>query len=147
MASIVQALYEAVQVTSDCWKSSDFASFPKCRRNNMSRLVGRASGVHGRRFCNANYLFVVIDCAGLPVISAQRRKSVYVAVSPKKRTARTFCVKGRDVFAVWIWNRCFGQTDSFSAIVDPAIVGPTVVSAQRAEVDVESLDAYYRGAT
>jgi hypothetical protein len=70
-----------------------------------------------------------------------------VAVSPKKRATRKVCAKGAKVFTVWIWNRCFGQTDSFPAIVDPAIVGPTVLSSKRAEVDVESVDAYYRAAT
>ena len=70
-----------------------------------------------------------------------------MADSPKKRTTRKFCAKGAHVFTVWIWNRCFGQTDSFPAIVDPAIVGPTVLSSKRAEVDVESVDAYYRAAT
>jgi hypothetical protein len=57
----------------------------------------------------------------------------------KKRTTRKFCAKAAHVFTVWIWNRCFGQTDSFPAIVDPAIVGPTVLSSKRAEVDVESV--------
>ena len=70
-----------------------------------------------------------------------------MAVSPKKRTTRKFCAKGANVFTVWIWNRCFGQTDGFPAIVDPAIVGPTVLSSKRAEVDVESVDVYYRAAT
>jgi hypothetical protein len=70
-----------------------------------------------------------------------------VAVSPKKRTTRKFCAKGAHVFTVWIWNRCFGHTDSFPAIVDPAIVGPTVFSSKRAEVDVESVHVYYRAAT
>ena len=70
-----------------------------------------------------------------------------MAVSPKKRTTGKFCAKGANVFTVWIWNRCFGHTDSFPAIVDPAIVGPTVLSSKRAEVDVESVDAYYRAAT
>jgi hypothetical protein len=74
-------------------------------------------------------LSAVIDGGGLPVISAQRRESHYVTVPPKKPTTGFFRAKGTHVFAVWIWNRCFGQTDSFPAIVDPAIVGPTVLSS------------------
>src|SRR5437899_1028891 len=147
LASIVDALYEAVWVASHRRKRSDFAFFPQYRRYNLSRLARRASGVRDRRFRNAYYLSAVIDSAGLPVISAQRRESHHVAVSPKKRTTRKFCAKGAKVFTVWIWNRCFGQADSFPAIVDPAIVGPTVLSSKRAEVDVESVDVYYRAAT
>jgi hypothetical protein len=92
-------------------------------------------------------LSAVIDSTGLPVISAERGESAHVEELPKKRTTRKVCAEGAKVFTVWIWNRCFGQTDSFPAIVDPAIVGPTVLSSKRAEVDVESVDAYYRAAT
>jgi hypothetical protein len=92
-------------------------------------------------------LSAVIDSTGLPVISAERGESAHVEELPKKRTTRKVCAEGAKVFTVWIWNRCFGQTDSFPAIVDPAIVSPTVLSSKRAEVDVESVDAYYRAAT
>jgi hypothetical protein len=92
-------------------------------------------------------LSTVIDSGGLPVISAQRRESRYVAVPPKKPTTRMFCAKGAQVFTVRIQSRCFGHADSFPAIVDPAIVGPVVRSSKRAEVDVDSVDAYYRAAT
>jgi len=147
LASIVDALYEAVWVANQGRKRSGFAFFPKYRRNNLSRLARRASGVLDRRFRNAHYLSAVIDSTGLPVITAQRRESHDVAVSPKKRATRKVCAKAAKVFTVWIWNRCFGQTDSFPAIVDPAIVGPTVLSSKRAEVDVEPVDAYHRAAT
>jgi hypothetical protein len=112
----------------------------------MSRLAGRAPGVRLRRFGNTYYLSAVVDSAGLPVISTQRRESHYVAVSPIKRTARKFCAEGAHVFTIWIRNRRFGKTDSFPAIVDPAIVCPTVLSSKRAEIDVESVDVYYRAA-
>src|SRR5271154_6869821 len=147
LALIVDALYEAVWVASHRRKRSDFASFPKYRRNNLSRLAGRASGVLDRRFRNAYYLSAVIDSAGLPVISAERRESAHVEELPKKRATSKVCAEGAKVFTVWIWNGCFGQTDSFPAIVDPAIVGPAVLSSKRAEVDVESVDAYYCAAT
>ena len=130
LALIVDALYEAVRLARQRRKSSDFAFFPHYRQYRRSRLLARrASGVRDRRLRNAYYLSAVIDSGGLPVISAQRRESHYVAVSPKKRTTRFFCAKGAHVFTVRIRNRCFGHTDSFPAIVDPAIVGPAVVSS------------------
>ena len=100
----------------------------------------------GPSFPKSYYFSAVIDSAGLPVISAHRRESDHVAVSPKKRTTRKYCAEGANVFTVRIWNRCFGHTDSFPAIVDPAPVDPTVLSSKRAEVDVESVDVYYRAA-
>src|SRR5271156_1375277 len=148
LALIVEALHEAVRFARQRRKRSDFAFFPHYRQYRRSGLLARrASGVRDRRFRNAYYLSAVIDSTGLPVISAQRRESHYVAVPPKKPTTRKVCAKGAHVFTVWIWNRCFGKTDSFPAIVDPAIVGPTVLSSKRAEVDVGSVDAYHRAAT
>src|SRR6202035_874244 len=104
-------------------------------------------GVRDCRFRNAYYLSAVIDSAGLPVISAQRRESHHVAVSTQKRAPSKVCAEGAHVFTVWIWIRCFGQTDIFPAIVDPAIVGPAVLSSKRAEVDVASVGVYYCAAT
>src|SRR5271170_6926725 len=49
LALIVEALHEAVWVAIHRRKSSDFTSFPKYRRYNLSRLARRASGVLDRR--------------------------------------------------------------------------------------------------
>src|SRR6266567_4215525 len=109
--------------------------------------MGRwASGVSDSRFRSSCDLSAVIDSAGQPVISAQRRESAHVAVLPKKRATRKPCAEGAKVFAVRIWNRCFGHTDRFPAVVDPAPVHPTVRSSKRAEVDLESVDVYHRAA-
>src|SRR5271170_6933871 len=94
LALIVDALYETVWVAIHRRKRPGFAFFPKYRRNNLSGLARRASGVRDRRFRNAYYLSAVIDSTGLPVITAQRRESHDVAVSPIKRTTRKFCAKG-----------------------------------------------------
>src|SRR5215469_7743127 len=105
------------------------------------RRVGRwASGVQVSRFRSSCDVSAVIDRAGLPVISPQRGESAYVEVLPEKRTTLTLCAQGANVFAVRIWNRCFGHTDRLPAIVDPAPVHPTVRSSKSAEVDQESVD-------
>src|ERR1700752_1410321 len=148
LALIVEALHEAVRLARQRRKSSDFASFPHYRQYRRSRLLARrASGVRDRRLRNAYYLSAVIDGAGLPIISSQRRESRYAAVPPKKPTTGFLCSKGAHVFTVRIQNRCFGHADSFPAIVDPAIVGPAIVSSKRAEVGVDSVDAYHRATT
>ena len=90
----------------------------------------------------------LLIAAGLPVISAQRRESHDVAVSPKETEDTLRCVpKAQKSSPSGSGTDVFGQADSFPAIVDPAIVGPTVLSSKRAEVDIESVDAYYRAAT
>jgi hypothetical protein len=87
-------------------------------------------------------LSVVIDRARLPVISAERGESAHAAVSPKKRATRKSCAKGANVFAVRIWNIRFGITHCLPLIVDPTILRPTVLSSERAEVEVDSVDVY-----
>jgi len=89
---------------------------------------------------------VLIDIAGRPVVSAQRRESADVAVLPKKRATRTVCAEFAIVFAVRICDRCCGLTDRFPAVVDPTSVHPTVLSSKRAEVDLEFADVYRRAA-
>lgn len=72
-----------------------------------------------------------------------------MAGSPKKRNARKKCAEAANVFAVRIGNSCFGHTDGFAAVVDPAPVDPTVASvgvSKRAQVDVLSVDVYHRAA-
>lgn len=46
---------------------------------------------------------------------------------------RKVCAEAANVLAVRIRDRCFGQTGRFTAIVDPVILGPTVLSSERAE--------------
>src|SRR6266568_3980378 len=123
------------------------ADFP----NNLALVVNAggeigtwASGVNNSRFRISYDLSAVIDIAGRPVIPAQRRESAHVFVLPKKRTTRFPRGEGASVFAVRIWIRCFGHTDRFPAIVDPAPVHPTVRSSERGEVDRESVSVYHR---
>jgi hypothetical protein len=85
---------------------------------------------------------VVVDGAGLPVISAKRRESSHAIVFPKKRAARKSCAKAANVFAVRVRNRGFGITHCLSFLVEPAIVHPTVLSSEGAEVEIESVDVY-----
>ena len=144
LALIVDALYEAVRIAGQRRKRPDFVLLRHCRRYRLCSLANRATGVLDRRFGDAYDLSSVIDSGGLRVISAQRRESRYLTVPPEKPTTGFFRAKGAHVFTVRIWNRCFGHTYGFAAIVDAAVVGPAVVSSKRAEVDVASVDAYYR---
>src|ERR1700738_2484193 len=57
--------------------------------------------------------------------------------SPKKPAAQKPRAEAPNVFAVRIGDRCFGHTDHFAALVDLAPVHPTVLSSERAEVDLE----------
>ena len=85
-------------------------------------------------------LLMALAC---PLLPPTRRESAHVAVSPKKRNARKVCAEAANVFAVRIWNSCFGHTDGFPAVVDPAPVDPAVAGvglSKRAQVDVESVD-------
>jgi hypothetical protein len=61
---------------------------------------------------------------------------------------RKVCAEAANVFAVRIWISCFGHTNGFPAVIDPAPVNPTVAVgfSKRAQVDVESVDAYHRTA-
>ena len=150
LASIVNPVCETVYIVTHQRKGFGGASFPQRRqRNPIVGYAGWACGVHGTVFGKSDDFSAVIDGAGLPIISAERRKSPHVAVSPKERNARKVCVEAANVFAVRIWIRCFGITNGFPAVVDPAIVIPTVavVFSKRAQVDVESVDAYHRAAT
>ena len=52
------------------------------------------------------------------------------------------CAEAANVFTVRIRNSCFGHTDGFPAVVDPAPVDPTVAGvgfSKRAQVDVASV--------
>jgi hypothetical protein len=59
-------------------------------------------------------------------------------------TTRKVCTEAANVFAVRVRDSRFGQTDRLPGLVDPAIVGPTVPSSERAELDLESIDVYAR---
>src|SRR5579872_1985657 len=100
------------------------------------------------RFRKSHDFSAVVDGAGLPVIAAHRRESAHMAVSPKKRNASKKCAEAANVFAVRIRFRYFGHPNSFPAVVDPAPVDPTVGAgfSERAQVDVESVDADHRAA-
>ena len=65
-------------------------------------------------------------------------------VLPKKRTTRKVCAEAANVFAVRIWNRCFGITHCLPSVVDLAAKGvvPTVRSSESAEVELEFVDVY-----
>ena len=65
----------------------------------------------------------VIHGAGLPVISAERRESAHVAVSPKKRTTRKMCAESANVFAVRVQDIRFGITHRLPSIIDLAAKG------------------------
>ena len=65
-----------------------------------------------------------------------------MAVLPKKRTTRKSCAEAANIFAVRVRDSRFGQTDRLPAIVKPVIVGPTVLSSERAKVDLESVNVY-----
>ena len=149
LASIVNPECDTVWIVSHQRKSFGVCLFPQRRqRNPIVGCAGWACGVHGTVFGISDDFFAVIDSAGLPVISAERRKSAHVAVSPKKRNARKVCAEAANVFAVRIWFSCFGLTNGFPEVVDPAPVNPTVAVgfSKRAQVDVESVDAYHRAA-
>src|SRR6266700_2567942 len=118
---------------------------PKARKRESPAVFPH----HGVKRCSAVSrvaygLAPFVDGIGLPVISAHRRESPHVAVSPKKRTTRKFCAKAANVFTVRIWNTCFGETDRLPAVVEPAIAYETVFSSKRTEVDPEFVDLYYR---
>src|SRR5260370_22628674 len=98
------------------------AVFPQYRRNSRGR---RACGVSVSRFRKSYDFSAVIDGAGLPVIAAHCRQSAHVAGSPKKRNALKECAEAANVFAVRVRDSCFGHTDGFPALVDPAPFDPT----------------------
>ena len=63
-----------------------FAVFPQHRQlNPIISCARRACGVHDTVFRKSCDLSTVIDRAGLPVISAERRESAHVEDLPKKR--------------------------------------------------------------
>jgi hypothetical protein len=71
-------------------------------------------------------------------------RSAHVVVLPKKRTTRKVGAEAANVFAVRIWNRCFGIAYGLPSIVDLAAKGvvPTVWSSESAEVERESVGVY-----
>jgi hypothetical protein len=120
-----------------------FAFFPQHRQvNPIISRVRRACGVHDPVFRISCDLSVVIDSAGLPVISAEGRESAHAAVLPKKRATRKSCAEEANVFAVRVRDIRFGITHCLPLLVDPAIVHPTVLSSERAEVEIDSVDVY-----
>ena len=142
LSSIVDAECDPVWIaTHRRKKSADSALVPYDRRCS---LVRRASGVSDIRLRISCDLSAVIDGTSLPVISTDRGKTSHVAVLPNKRTTRKVCAEAANVLAVRIWNRCFGKTNRLPGIVDPAIIGPTVLSSEGAEVDLVSFNVYPR---
>jgi hypothetical protein len=61
---------------------------------------------------------------------------------PKKRETRTVCAEIANVFAVRVWDIGFGITYYLPDVVDLAPVHPTVLSSERAQVELESGDVY-----
>src|ERR1700683_1265465 len=103
LASIVNPECDTVWIVTHQRKSFGAASFPQRRqRNPIVGSAGWGRGVHGTVFGISDDFSAVIDGAGLPIISAERRKSAHVAESPKKRNARKVCAEAANVFAVWI---------------------------------------------
>src|SRR6266446_2978915 len=139
LALIVEAVRDPVWISTHRRKRLGFAFFPQHRQFNPIR---RASGVHDSVFRKSCDLSMVIDRAGLPVISAERRESAHVAVLPKKRTTRKSCAEAANVFAVRVRDSRFGITHYLPSVVDLAPVHPTIRSSERAEVDLESVDVY-----
>src|SRR5579864_3238049 len=103
----------SIRISTHRGKRLRFAFFPQHRQHRLFRW---ASGVSDRRLRLSYDLSAIIDIAGLSVISAQRRESAHIAVLPKKRATRKPCAEAANVFAVGIWNRCFGHADSFPAV-------------------------------
>jgi hypothetical protein len=100
--------------------------------------AGRARGVQGAVFRKSYDLSTVIDRAGLPVISAERRESAHVEELPKKRATRKVCAEAANVFAVRVQDSRFGITYYLPEVVDLAPVHPSVRSSERAEIGLES---------
>src|SRR6266700_5267292 len=144
LAPFVDALRLPVWIATHRRKSMGSAVFPYHWRIRLGSRGSWACGIRNSGFRKSCDLSAVIDGIGLPVISAHRRESPHVAVSPKKRTARKFCAKAANVFTVRIWNTCFGETDRLPAVAEPAIAYETVFSSKRTEVDPEFVDLYYR---
>jgi hypothetical protein len=61
---------------------------------------------------------------------------------PKKRATRKVCAEAANVFAVRVWDSRFGKTYYLPEVVDLTPVHPTVLSSERAEVELESADVY-----
>jgi hypothetical protein len=119
------------------------ASFPQHRQlNPIISSARRACGIHDAVFRKSYDLSTVIDRAGLPVISAERRESAHVEDLPKKRATRKVCAKTANVFAVRVQDSRFGITHYLPEVVDLAPVHPTVRSSKRTEVELKSVDVY-----
>src|SRR5215813_11086020 len=84
-ALIVDGECDPVWIASHRRKRLGFAFFPYHRQTSFVRW---ASGVSDSRFRSSCDLPAVVDIAGRPVISAQRREGAHVAVLPKKRATR-----------------------------------------------------------
>src|SRR5258708_5682304 len=129
-----------------CRKSLGFiypmvALCPQHRQlNPIISCASRACGVHGTVFRKSYDLPMVIDRARLPVISAERRESAHVEQLPKKRATSKVCAEAANVFAVRVEDSRFGITYYLPEVVDLSPVHPTVVSSERAEVELESGD-------
>src|SRR5215469_751626 len=103
-----------------------------------------ASGVRDSRFRKPRDLSAVIHGVALTVISFQHRWGAQLALVPKKQATRKFRAETADVFAVGVWNRCFGIAHCLPSIVDLTAKGviPTVVPSERADVERESVSVY-----
>jgi len=86
----------------------------------------------------------VIDGAGLRVISAERRESAHMPLSPKKRTTRKVRAESANVFAVRVQDIRFGITYCLSSIVDFAAKGvvPIIRSSESGDGERESVEVY-----
>ena len=111
--------------------------------NPIINRVRRACGVHDAVFRKCCDLSTVIDPARMPVISAERGESAQVEELPKKRATRKVCAEAANVFAVRVWDTRFGKTYDLPEVVDLAPVHPTVLSAERAEVNLVSVNAHH----
>src|SRR5216683_642689 len=146
LALIVDPDCDPVWIATHRRKRLGFAFFPQHRQCSLKRGARGTSRVNDSRFRKSGDLSAVIDRAGLPVISAHRRESAHVAVSPNKRTTRKPCAEAANVFAVGIGDGCFGHTDRCAALVDLTPVHPTVRSSKRTEIDLEPVDVDRRTA-
>src|ERR1700722_7256289 len=139
LAQVVDPKRISVEVASHQRKRLNGAVFPfRRQRNPIIRYAGRAGRVQRAVFRESYDLSTVIDRAGLPVVSAERRESPHLREFPEKRATRKMCAEATNVFAVRVWDSRFGITHDQPEIVDLAPVARSVRSSQRAEVEFDS---------
>ena len=141
LSQIVDPECVAVEVASDQRKRLDGAVFPLRRQSDAIINDAGGAGVVQRAVFRESYdLPAVIDRAGLPVVSAERRESFYVEELPEERAADVMCAEAANVFAVGVCGGRFGFTDDLAEIINLAPVAGGVGSAECAEVELESVD-------